>query len=249
MGPVDRVAGLEPDHAGPAPLGEGGPGLGWGQGPGPHRPGQGLDHGLDRPGHRPGRRAEHPGHPRMVGVGGAIDQLGLGLAVAFEHLGDLQHPQQPAGRITQPQAAVVDPDPLGNTQTDRDRPQGAVGQPHRLGDRLVLLGPHEAGQRAVGPGGQGPQIGHLLGLQTPIHQLPPVRQAATRSGQPLLADRHSRCSYSWSRRSDIHPSPTGTQLQLHRPLHRKRGRLNKPSPAFGLPTVDDPSPRRLLQRP
>ena len=154
---------------------------------------------------------DHPGVARVLGVGGAVDELGLGLAVAFEHLGDLQHPQQPAGLVAQGQAAVGDPDPVGDAQAHRDRPQGAVGQAHLLGDRLVLLGPHEPDQGAVGAGGQGAQVGRLgrgqrqrrqragrkvgrlLGVQAPVDQLPAVWQAAARSGQRLLADGHG-CS-------------------------------------------------------
>jgi hypothetical protein len=149
----------------------------------------------------------------VLGVGGAVDQLGLGVAVALEHLGDLQHPQQLAPLAPQGQAAGVDPDPVGDAEADRDRPQGAVGQAHRLGDRLVLLGPHETGQRAVGAGGQGAQVGRLgrgqrqrgkragrkrarlVSVKAPVDELAAVRQAAARTGQRLLADGHSRCSF------------------------------------------------------
>ena len=157
--------------------------------------------------------AQHAGHAGVVGVGGAVDQLGLGPAVALEHLGDLEHAEQLAPLAPEGEAAGVDPDPVGDAEADRDRPQGAVGQAHRLGDRLVLLGPHEAGQRAVGAGGQGAQVGRLgrgqrqrgqrarrqdvrlVGVEAPVDELAAVRQAAARSGQRLLADRHGGSSF------------------------------------------------------
>src|SRR5215212_4632809 len=49
------------------------------------RTGQRLEDGLDRAGHGPGRGRQHPGHTGVGGVGGAVDELGLGPAVALEH--------------------------------------------------------------------------------------------------------------------------------------------------------------------
>ena len=141
MRPVDRVAGLEADHRGPAPLGERGPGLGRGQGAGPHRPLQRRHHGLDGPGDGAGGRTQDAGHAGVVRVGGAVDQLGLGPAVALEHLGDLEHAEQLAPLAPEGEAAGVDPDRVGDAEADRDRPQGAVGQAHRLGDRPCSLAP------------------------------------------------------------------------------------------------------------
>jgi hypothetical protein len=212
MGPMDRVTGLEPHHRGPAPLSKGGPGLGRSQRPGPDRARQRRNHSLDGTGHRPGRGPQHPSHPRMLRIAGAIDQLSLGLAVTLEHLGDLQHPHQRALVIPQPQTTSIDPDPIRKAKTHRDRPQRAIRQPHLFGHRRMLLSPHKPRQRAISTRSQraqigrlsprqhqrrqptGPQRPHLAGVKTPIHQLPTMRHTTTRPGQPLVTDRHGASS-------------------------------------------------------
>src|SRR6266536_1983039 len=76
-------------------------------------------------------------HPGVLGIGGAVDQLGLRKPVPLEDLVDLQHAQELAGLAPQRHQLAVELGVVGQPEADRDRPQGAVGEPHALDARLV----------------------------------------------------------------------------------------------------------------
>ena len=214
VGAVDRVAGLERGDPAPATLGEGRPRLGRGQRVGARRPAGRSHHRPDRSGDRPGRAAQHPGNPRVGRVVGAVDELGLAFAVALEDLGDFEHAGQAALRLAQGEHAAAQLDLVGEPEADRDRPQGAVVGVHRVGAGLVGRPAHEPLERAVGPGGDRPEVrrlgrgepqrGQPLGrlplvrVQPPLHQpaaVGPCRPAVRRRlhpGRHVISSSRSR---------------------------------------------------------
>ena len=163
MGPVDRVAGLESDHRAPPALGERRPGLGRGQ---PVVLERGVLRQLDDPdlaGHHVVARSVERLHPGVLDVGGAEHRLRLLLPVPAIDLLHVGHRDGPAlGDEGDPRRA---PDPLGllfvHRQGDRDGPHQPVRQVHVLEHRVVVLLPHEPGQRREGPHRQHLQVGKL----------------------------------------------------------------------------------------
>ena len=128
--PVDRVAGLEPDHGLPATLGELGPRLGRRQ-PVPREVVmRGERQHLEIARETVVARVVDGLHPRVFGLVGAIDGDGFLLLVALEGAAHPQHRDRAPRprRATTPRAAAAELVGLRlvDAQHDRDRPREPV---------------------------------------------------------------------------------------------------------------------------
>jgi hypothetical protein len=155
---VDRVPGLEADHAAPAALGERRAGLGGverelrelGLGPLEHR---------HLAGEVPVVLREQAGHARVRVVGRAEAALGLALLVVLVDLLDVEHGEQAPRLVGQGDAIAGR---WGrHREADGQRPRQAARKAHLVDDALVVLAAHEALERRERTGGEHVEVGSL----------------------------------------------------------------------------------------
>jgi len=141
---VDRVAGLEADHAPPPALGERGACL------------RGVERELGELGtgaleHRDSTRQVQrllrvePGDAGMGVLRRAEALLGLAPAVVLVRLLDVEHRERAARLVDEPDP--VAPRRRVHGQADRQRPRQAGREPHLLDHALVVVAGHEALER------------------------------------------------------------------------------------------------------
>ena len=133
-----------------------------------------------------GERAYRPGEAEVAGVverlhPGVLEILGpehaecLLLAVALEHLGDVDDRDRVRTLGGEQRDRAPGADPLhvviGQRERDRDRPRQPVRQVHRLQDGDVVVLPHEPRQRGQRPDGEHLQVGELPGVDHELGQV------------------------------------------------------------------------------
>ncbi len=171
VGPVHRVAGLEGDDLAPAAPCELGAQL---VGRLPQvdevevrRQAQDFERAADREVVGPPQQVLDP---RMVGVAGGVDRLGLGHAVVLPDLVDGEHRERQPLRVAQhePRAGgELRRQLFLDVERHRDRPERAVGQAHLAADRLDFFPAHEAGERREAADRQELEIAELARRQVP----------------------------------------------------------------------------------
>ncbi len=126
--------------------------------------------------------------PGMGAVEGAVDRLGLGLAVDRPDVLDGQRRQHDALGVAQRQPVAGGQSfgrLLGDVEGDRDGPQLAAGEPHLVAGRLEVGAAHEARERRE------PAVQDQLEVaDLPRRQVPgrPVARGLADLGPPLRAD-------------------------------------------------------------
>ncbi len=96
------------------------------------------------------RAIEHRGGAGMFGIGRLVDEPRLFQQIGFPDLLDPQHRQHDTlGIAERDRRAVTEPmgEFLRNVEGNRDRPEGAVCEPHSVADRFVVVPRHETTKR------------------------------------------------------------------------------------------------------
>ena len=105
--------------------------------------------------------AEQVAHPRVGRIGGSEDRRRLGRDVRTPRLCHVQRRQQRPSSVAQRQRPSRPRDRqqfLRYIQHDRNRPQRAVGQPHPVADRVVIVLAEEGPQRREAAAGEQLQV-------------------------------------------------------------------------------------------
>ncbi len=111
---------------------------------------------------------------RVLRVRRAEHELGLTLPVGTPHVLDVEHGEHHALVVAQRHALAgcqLLGSGLRDVEGDRHRPQRAVGEPHRLADRVVLALGEEAAQRREGAVGEQLEVADLTGRQVPRREV------------------------------------------------------------------------------
>ncbi len=174
VGPVDRVARLEPGHPGPAPLRDAGAQVARAQ----PVAREGRLFGEQRP-HFAGHQVRRPREEiRDAGVGAllrAVHGAGLRERVAPVHLAHHDRAGEVAGGVPQgDRGAALESGRVlvGNGERERERPHGAAGEPEAREHALVVLGAEEAGEGAGRTRGDQLQVGQLARVERQRRQGP-----------------------------------------------------------------------------
>ena len=162
MRPVDRIAGLEADHAPPAALGECRPRVGGVESQLRKRRGHPVED-RDPSGQVERVLLVQPGDAGVLAVGGPEAALGLPLLVIGVGVLDVEDGEQPAVLVGERDAVCLRSRLDG--EADGERPRQAVREPHLLDHALVVVRAHEALERRERTAGEHVEVGDLARRQ------------------------------------------------------------------------------------